>query len=513
MSAFGLNVGGMYSVDAFAIRALREETEANITDSLDGSWLAITGNLNGIDFTITVAGENLGYTVNDNTIVYTGSVDTYNVDIGSISGVSYSVDYFENPPLQSLNEAAEAGDPLPIQLGFNPTFRSTPSEYGAPGDVTITTHPDWFALVLDPMSPFGVFITGSPEGDVLNTYYTSDFLQANDGDDFIRISPGNDNIDGGMGEDTVDARASNAPLTGGSTGTIAFGSNSMTLSGVELLYGSQFDDVLSAGGVTTLLGWKGDDSLTGDAADNGLFGEQGDDTLMGGLGNDTLGGGDGINVLDGGMGEDMADYSDASGRVLLDFQTDVSGAGFARFYDNGASQGDTYANVEHAVGGAFADNLRGDGADNWFMGGGVSDRLYGRAGNDTLDGGPGADAIYGNLGADTMTGGTGAVRDRFIYFQANESGVGSANRDVITDFTPGEDRIELSRIDADISQGFKQRFDFIGDAAFSGTGGELRFEQQGGITLVQADRDGDGMADFEIELTGTLTLTATDFLI
>ncbi|WP_050531879.1 M10 family metallopeptidase C-terminal domain-containing protein [Pseudaestuariivita atlantica] len=222
---------------------------------------------------------------------------------------------------------------------------------------------------------------------------------------------------------------------------------------------------------------------------------------------------DGGTAIMGFGGTDTADYSAATGRVLVDFQSDVSGAGFARFFDLGAAVGDTYDSVENAIGGAFADNLRGDGAANVLEGGGVSDRLYGRAGDDTLDGGAGADAIYGNLGADEMTGGPGAIRDRFIYFQANETGVGPGNRDVITDFTPGEDRIELSRIDADTTQGFKQRFDFIGDAAFSGTGGELRYEQTGGVTIVQADRDGDGVADMEIELTGTLTLTATDFLI
>ncbi|MFN3210922.1 MAG: M10 family metallopeptidase C-terminal domain-containing protein, partial [Roseovarius sp.] len=101
----------------------------------------------------------------------------------------------------------------------------------------------------------------------------------------------------------------------------------------------------------------------------------------------------------------------------------------------------------------------------------------------------GADAFYGGLGADTMTGGADAGRtDRFIYFNAVETGVGAGNRDVITDFVSGEDRIELRRIDADITQGFKQLFDFIGDAAFSNTAGELRYEQVGGNTIVQADR-------------------------
>lgn len=43
--------------------------------------------------------------------------------------------------------------------------------------------------------------------------------------------------------------------------------------------------------------------------------------------------------------------------------------------------------------------------------------------------------------------------------------------------------------------------------------GQLHYTQAGGNTIVQADVDGDGTADFEIELTGLLTLTAGDFLL
>ncbi|WP_050532383.1 calcium-binding protein [Pseudaestuariivita atlantica] len=237
-----------------------------------------------------------------------------------------------------------------------------------------------------------------------------------------------------------------------------------------------------------------------------LIGTDGIDTLSGLGGDDTLRGGAGGDVLDGGAGWDVADYTDATRSVRVDLQNP------AISYNDAA--GDTFTSIEAFRTGNTVDQLRGDAGDNHFSGGGLTDRLYGRAGNDTLRGGEGADAIYGGLGADVMTGGPGAGRmDRFIYFNAAETGAGPGNRDLITDFTPGEDRIEISRIDADITQGFKQRFDFIGDAAFSGTAGELRFDHDAGRTIVQADRDGDGTADFEILLTGTLTLSATDFLI
>ena len=269
---------------------------------------------------------------------------------------------------------------------------------------------------------------------------------------------------------------------------------------------------------------NGDDMLTGDGNDNRLRGNGGDDTLRGGEGNDRLQGDDGDDVLmadgsgsdtvDGGNGTDLASYEMSEGRVLVDLQNDVSGAAFARFFTEGAASGDIYFGIENILGGAAADNLRGDAGANEIDGGGVSDRVYGRGGNDTLNGGAGADAIYGNLGADVMTGGDDAGRrDRFIYFQAEESGVGAGNRDIITDFVAGEDRIELGRIDADITQGFKQAFDFVGEDGLDGTAGQLGYRFEGGNTIVEADRDGDGVADFEIELTGTVVLTADDFLI
>jgi Ca2+-binding RTX toxin-like protein len=268
----------------------------------------------------------------------------------------------------------------------------------------------------------------------------------------------------------------------------------------------------------------GNDSLVGTADDELLEAGLGDDTLAGTAGRDTLSGGagddlliassDGQDLFDGGDDTDTVDYTGSEGRVLVDLQSDVGGTGFAAFFQAGASAGDLFSDVENVLGGTMSDNLRGDGGDNHLQGGGVSDRLYGRAGDDTLDGGTGADALYGNSGADVMTGGPDAGRmDRFIYFQMSDSGTGEGNRDVITDFVSGEDRIEISRFDADIIASRNQAFTFIGDAGFSGTAGELGYVHSNGDTIVQADVDGDTVADFEIELIGIMELTASDFIL
>ena len=85
----------------------------------------------------------------------------------------------------------------------------------------------------------------------------------------------------------------------------------------------------------------------------------------------------------------------------------------------------------------------------------------------------------------------------------------------ITDFTLG-DRIDLSRIDAKASTPANDAFSFIGNAAFSNTAGELRFEHvSGNDWLVQGDVDGDGVADLEILVTipDSHPLTAGDFIL
>ena len=504
----GLSLEGI-SVDAF-------DEPDNVTAAADGMSISFETTLDGIGYSLTAHGSGLGATLTAGVgYSYTGSVTDWSISytVGGAFAGSLQLPYLTS--LQDLSDAAGLGTPLTgNEPPDNPGFRVAPS-FGLPGDVTINTHPEFFALIL-PDNLFGLVYTGSSSGETINTYTTDDNVAAMGGDDTIRLSPGTDLIDGGEGSDTADGRTATAALTfDGGTGMGSYGGNSFTLSAVEALIGSTLADTLRAGGdVTMLFGAAGNDSLTGSTGNDLLSGGSGDDQINAAAGNDTLAGDGGANALNGGPGRDWVDYSDTTGRVLLDFASDVSGAGYARFYQTGASQGDTYNGLENAVGGDFADNLRGNDADNHFMGGGVSDRLYGRRGNDTLDGGAGADALYGNLGADVLTGGSDlGRRDRFIYFQAEESRAGEGNRDIITDFRPGEDRIEIGRIDADITQGNKQEFIFIGSVDFSGTAGELGYRHEGGNTIVQADRDGDGVADFEIELTGMMDVIADDFLL
>jgi Ca2+-binding RTX toxin-like protein len=138
-------------------------------------------------------------------------------------------------------------------------------------------------------------------------------------------------------------------------------------------------------------------------------------------------------------------------------------------------------------------------------------RLFGGKAGDTLKGGAVADLFHGNLGADTLSGGGGA--DVFRFDSTAESN--SAASDRILDFTPGSDKIDLSRIDAKTNLNGDQAFSWIGSSAFTSSAGQLRAVQSGDQWIVEGDVNGDGFADLVMALTlqGPTQLGAADFLL
>ncbi len=378
-------------------------------------------------------------------------------------------------------------------------------------------------------SSSGENLNGSSQNDMLAGQGGDDTLDGGAGDDIIVDGAGSDVMIGGLGADifvltddgmpdaisdynpAVDALDLSAlgllysvsQLTIQSTGSGA----TITFFGEVLNITSHDFTPLSAADFTdaTIVNIQRM-PMWGVVVDQVLMGTSGADELVGDTGDDTLNGGAGPDVLTGGAGRDTVTYMDATAGVWVDLQNPN--------FMKGDALGDLISDVEVVYGTVFADQLRGDSGVNEFYGGAYSDRLYGRAGDDLLFGEGGADALYGNTGADTMTGGEGWIRDRFIYFSTADSLPGAGLRDIITDFQTGKDRIEISRFDADPITPGNQVFSFIGDAAFSGVG-QVRFEQNiaAGHTLAQADIDGDGAADFEVELSGVIDLISTDFLL
>ena len=220
-------------------------------------------------------------------------------------------------------------------------------------------------------------INGDADADELFGNTGNDTLNGGAGDDELNGGGGNDILGGGDGFDVVYYDDANAGVTVdlSQTGPQNTGGSGVdTLTGIEMIYGSNFAD-----------------TLTGDGGRN-IF-------VAGG----------GADVMRGGGGDDEY-YVDQSGDVV----TEDPGGGF----DDVASTIDYTlpANVEAlalggsahlGIGNGLANTISGNDFANDLRGLAGDDTLIGLAANDVLDGGDGNDSLDGGTGADQLTGGAG----------------------------------------------------------------------------------------------------------
>jgi hypothetical protein len=157
-----------------------------------------------------------------------------------------------------------------------------------------------------------------------------------------------------------------------------------------------------------------------------------------------------------------------------------------------------------------ADRLSGGTGKDVLIGQGGNDVMSGNAGNDRLHGGAGADHLQGNLGKDIVAGGGDA--DVFIFKSVAESTAIGSGRDTILDFSHFDhDKIDLHAIDANSTSTGNQKFDLIDGSHFHHHAGELRVTHANGNTFVSGDVNGDGKADFSVEVHGNVDLKVGDF--
>jgi Ca2+-binding RTX toxin-like protein len=336
-------------------------------------------------------------------------------------------------------------------------------------------------------------LEGGEGGDTLYAYGSGAQLFGGDGADFLYLDVGAhtegvfENVIGGAGDDYLivsgDYVRANARGGAGSdilslhgsygdildfdaaSGAVAYGTARVTFAAVERfqVYGGALAD--------TIVGASGADTLAG---------ADGDDSLSGGAGDDILRPGRGTNILDGGAGLDVADFTGSSSSywLVLDLRiTDPQQAIPGQF--------NTFVSIEGLFGGNGNDSLTGDDQAN---------RLGGGFGADSLVGNEGADTLTGGIGADTLTGGGGS--DTFGF---DNPSVGYL--DLIVDLEAA-DVIDLSLIDADSVLEGDQAFALVD--AFTGLAGELQLRPLTGLghTLLEGDLDGDGVADFRVQIEG-----------
>ncbi|MET0238886.1 MAG: Ig-like domain-containing protein [Sphingobium sp.] len=339
----------------------------------------------------------------------------------------------------------------------------------------------------------------------------NDILIGNSQHNVIEGGAGDDDIKGGAGIDTASYVSATSAVTVNlslSTAQNTGGAGTDTLSNIENISGSAFNDRLTGnGGNNILLGGAGDDVLDGgagiDAASyvgatavkvslaivgpqntggagtdtligiESLFGSAYNDVLIGNASGNTIEGGSGDDMIDGAGGTDNASYSRAGAGVTVSLA--IAGA-----QNTGGAGIDTLISIENLSGSIFNDILTGNNGNN---------------------------VINGSDGADILTGGGGS--DTFVYSYASYSR--AATPDLITDLS-SVDRLDFRALDADSLVAGVQHLTRV--AAFGGHAAEyvLAYDADTDMSHFAADTNGDSVADMTILFDGDVTGFASGWL-
>lgn len=336
---------------------------------------------------------------------------------------------------------------------------------------------------------------GTAGADTVDGGTGDDVISTGDGDDIIRMSFNNgvDIVDGGAGYDKI------VHVPGGAV-HIPF--NFVNIEEVVGAYN------------TTIMGTTNDDVIDMSAMVltnvGSINGNTGADTIYGSSGADRIAGGDGLDELFGEDGDDQFVFGQLDAADVVH-----GGAGYDTLVGNVLISVVAFDGIEAILGSDnsnYGVKVFGTEAANTFdlTNVTVTNVYYFSllGGDDTFIGSASGEYIFSGVGADTLSGGGGA--DKFAYWATQEA-VG----DVIVDFTIGEDKIDVSLIDAVPvgASGGDDRFTFIGAGGFTNRQGQLRYDVVSDGVIVQGDTTGDGVADFNIKVLGVSSLAASDFVL
>jgi hypothetical protein len=205
--------------------------------------------------------------------------------------------------------------------------------------------------------------------------------------------------------------------------------------------------------------------------------------------------------LDGGDGVDTIDLSGAAGIYPGEEVTPLLHGMTINLNTKTLDFGDftlKYSNIESILGTPFADTIIGTAGADTLIGSGA------QTGVDKFTGGGGLDDLWGNAG----------TKDQFIYTKASDSKAGK-NHDYILAFDHGMDKIDLSKLHPDTGN---DHFTFVGEKSLKHAG-DLRVEFHEGhsifpaYTMVEADLDGKGGPDIQIQVASDVELTMADFIL
>nr|WP_321461311.1 calcium-binding protein [uncultured Cohaesibacter sp.] len=359
--------------------------------------------------------------------------------------------------------------------------------------------------------------TGNMQANTMRGNSGANHLNGLAGADVISGLGGNDTLNGGDGNDTLYGNLGNDTLNGNTGIDKLFGGD-----GSDTLNGGVGNDILNGGaGDDILHGNQNNDTLNGNDGVDKLFGDLGNDTLFGGAGNDILNGGTGNDILHGNQNNDTLNGNDGVDKLFGDLGNDTLFGGAGNDILNGGAGNDILhgnQNNDTLYGGAGTDKLFGELGNDKLFGGAGNDILNGGVGNDTLNGGDGNDTLYAGAGSDILNGGAGTdsmyagndnAVDTFVFTSVSDSSA-SGDHDMLYAFDSGEDVIDLSGIDASSTTAANDSFTFAGTSAEANA---VWYETSGSDLLVYADTNGDAIADFEIQLVHTSSVTEADFIL
>ncbi|MCK1698913.1 VCBS domain-containing protein [Bradyrhizobium sp. 144] len=254
---------------------------------------------------------------------------------------------------------------------------------------------------------------------------------------------------------------------------MADGANSVSLTGVEGVGGSDFSGAASDDTLTLL------NDVSGLTIDLG----QGNNTVNLAAGSNSLDNLYNINQVNGSSTDDALTITQQSFATIIDMAAGNDTVNFAAQANNV-----TVVNAE---------TVNGSAGDDYITIGNTS----------------GTTAVTGGLGADTIV--ASAAVDNFHFAGAAESQTGAG--DTIVNFDAGSDTFNF----ASMSAQFATPVHFMDTAAFDGSAGsphsEARIDQTGANATLQIDVNGDGLMDshdIEIHLSGYVgTLHDQNFML
>lgn len=177
--------------------------------------------------------------------------------------------------------------------------------------------------------------------------------------------------------------------------------------------------------------------------------------------------------------------------------------------DTETLQKDAFVYTQRVSG--LVDGITPDDVNIWMIVTGSetkNDILTGGTKSDTMIAGSGNDRLEGGLGRDVMTGGAGA--DKFVF----STSLGQSNIDTITDFKPGQDKIELSHaVFQALSVGNLPANAFQLGSNASNPQVHILYDTKSGGLYYDADGSGGAPAQQFAVLPTGLALTKADFLI